>query len=65
MLVAFTLVRSPQQRPLVISVAIAYELYLPAGVAGFGLAAGLPELWPGGLADLTACTWQPLLSPAP
>ncbi len=44
-LTAYTLVRSPQQRPLVTSVALAYEIYLPAGVAGFGLTAGQPALW--------------------
>lgn len=28
---------------------LAYELYLPLAVAGFGLSSGLPGLWPGGL----------------
>jgi hypothetical protein len=44
-LTAYTLVRSPQQRPLVTSVALAYEIYLPVGVAGFGLTSGLPQIW--------------------
>ena len=44
-LTAFTLVRWPQQRPLVTSVALAYELYLPVGVAGFGLGSGIPGLF--------------------
>jgi hypothetical protein len=33
----------------VASAAIAYELYLPVGVAGFGLASGNSSLWPDGL----------------
>lgn len=46
---AYALVRAPQQRPLVTSVAVAYELYLPAGAAGFGLVSGQGILWPNGL----------------
>ena len=42
---AYLIIRSPNQKPLVTSVAIAYELYLPAGVAGFGLSSGLPGMW--------------------
>ncbi len=45
----YALVRAPQQRPLVSSVALAYELYLPLGVAGFGLTNGQAELWAEGL----------------
>ncbi len=45
-LTTYLMVRSQKQRPLASSVAIAYELYLPLGVAGFGLAAQLPGLWP-------------------
>lgn len=48
-LTTFLLVRSPKSRPLASSIAITYELYLPVGVAGFGLASGTPGLWPGGL----------------
>ncbi len=48
-LTTFLLVRSPDTKPLVSNVALAYELYLPAGVAGFGLVAGAPGLWPDGL----------------
>ena len=47
-LTALALVRSPQQRPLVTSVAMAYELYLPAGAAGFSLTAGVGSAWPDG-----------------
>jgi hypothetical protein len=35
--------------PTLPSVALAYELYLPLAVAGLGLAAGSPHLWPDGL----------------
>jgi len=31
------------------SVALAYELYIPITVAGFGLTGGIPNLWPDGL----------------
>lgn len=48
-LTSYLLVRSPNQRPLVTSVAIAYGLYLPAGTAGFGLTSGVAGLWPDGL----------------
>ena len=43
-----SMVRS-ENRPAVPSVAIAYVLYIPAAAAGFGLASGLPHLWPDGL----------------
>ncbi len=45
----YMLVRSPRQKPLVASVAIAYELLLPLGVAGFSLGYGLPGSWVDGL----------------
>lgn len=48
-LTAYLIARSPSQKPLVTSVAIAYGLYLPVGTAGFGLSSGLPGLWPEGL----------------
>lgn len=48
-LTIYLLIRAPKQRPLVSSVAIAYELYLPIGAAGFGLVYGAPGLWPDGL----------------
>ncbi len=35
--------------PAQTSVALAYTLYLPLSVAGFGLVRGLPHLWPDGL----------------
>lgn len=45
----YMLVRSPRQKPLVASVAIAYELLLPLGVAGFSLGYGLPGSWVDGM----------------
>jgi len=48
-LTAYLAVRSPQQRPLVSSVALAYELFLPLAAAGFGLVQPIPGLFPGGL----------------
>ncbi len=45
----YMLVRSPRQKPLVASVAVAYELLLPLGVSGFSLSYGLPGAWVDGL----------------
>lgn len=42
------MVRS-EAKPLIPSVALAYALYLPAGLAGFGLGRGAENLWPDGL----------------
>jgi hypothetical protein len=38
-----------ENRPLVSSVALAYELYIPLAAAGFGLTTQVPHLWPDGL----------------
>lgn len=38
-----------ESSPLVSSVALAYELYIPLAIAGFGLTAQVPHLWPDGL----------------
>jgi uncharacterized membrane protein len=46
---AYQSAHSAQSKPLVASAALAYELYLPLGVAGFGLLSGVPHLWPDGL----------------
>jgi hypothetical protein len=35
--------------PLLASVAIAYELFVPLAIAGFGFGSGQPHLWPDGL----------------
>ncbi len=48
-LTTYLLVRAPHQKPQVTSVAIAYSLYLPIGVAGFGLSSGLSAFWPSAL----------------
>lgn len=45
-LASYLVLRLPNQKPLVASVAIAYELYLPACAAGFGLTSGVAGLWP-------------------
>lgn len=41
-LAIYLTVRVPKQRSLVASVALAYEIFIPIGVAGFGLASGTP-----------------------
>lgn len=64
-LTCFLIVRSPQNRPLVTSVALAYELFLPLGVAGFGLVSGVPGLWPDGLIVFAVhLAWAALLGTA-
>ncbi len=45
----YLLVRNPNTRPLVASVAIAYELYIPIAVAGFGITSRVAGMWPDGL----------------
>ncbi|HCS40745.1 MAG TPA: hypothetical protein DIW44_14335 [Anaerolineaceae bacterium] len=44
-LAIYLTVRVPKQRSLVASVALAYEVYIPIGVAGFGLASKLPQFF--------------------
>lgn len=44
-LAVFLTVRVPKQRSLVASVALAYEVYIPIGVAGFGLASKMPQFF--------------------
>jgi uncharacterized membrane protein len=46
---AFLLAQDGKQKPLVSSVALAYEILLPVGAAGFGLSSGLPGLFPNAL----------------
>ncbi len=59
---AYMLARSPRQKPLVASVALAYELLLPLGAAGFGLSAGLPGMGiEGGLVFAVHLTWAALV----
>jgi len=45
-LAIYLTVRVPKQRSLVASVALAYEIYLPVGVAGFGLTSKVSGLFP-------------------
>ncbi len=42
-------IKRQQQIPLIPSVALAYELYVPLAIAGFGFGSGQPHLWPDGL----------------
>ncbi len=48
-LAIYLTIRVPKQRSLVASVPLAYELYVPIAVAGFGLASGAGNLFPGAL----------------
>jgi len=48
MLTSIAIVRT-KRRTAIASVALAYELYIPIAAAGFGLASGVPNLWPDGL----------------
>ncbi|MBA3072005.1 MAG: DUF389 domain-containing protein [Anaerolineae bacterium] len=44
-LAIYLTVRVPKQRSLVASVALAYEVYIPIGVAGFGLTSKMPQFF--------------------
>jgi len=48
-LTTYLAARNAHAKPLVASAALAYELYIPLCVAGFGLSSGSPGLWPDGL----------------
>jgi hypothetical protein len=41
-----------EEKPLLASLMVAYEIYLPVGAAGFGLGSGIPGLWLQGLVVL-------------
>ncbi len=57
------LFRNPQQRPLIPGVALAYELFLPIGVAGYGLGTRTPGLFPDGLiVFIVHLAWAALIS---
>jgi uncharacterized membrane protein len=59
----FMMVRTPDRKPLVAGVALAYEILIPVGVAGFGLIKGGSGLWPDGLVVFTVHTaWAVLFS---
>jgi len=45
-LAIYLTMRMPKQRSLIASAPLAYEIYLPITIAGFGLAAGNAELFP-------------------
>ncbi|MBW8012461.1 MAG: DUF389 domain-containing protein [Chloroflexi bacterium] len=47
-LTSATLIRE-KQNPSIPSAALAYGLYIPLTIAGFGLGSGVPHLWPDGL----------------
>jgi hypothetical protein len=60
-LTTVSLVRS-EEKPALPSVALAYGLYLPLGVAGFGLTSSVPHLWPDGLiVAVVYLAWSVLL----
>ncbi len=64
-LASYMLIRSPRQKPLVANVALAYELVLPLGVAGFGLTSHVPGLWIDGLlVFLVHLAWAALVGVA-
>lgn len=42
-------IKAPKQRPLLASVPLAYEIYPPVAVAGFGLTSGVAGFYPDGL----------------
>lgn len=48
-LAIYLTVRVPKQRSLVASVPLAYEIYSPIAVAGFGLTSGINDFFPEGL----------------
>ena len=54
--------RKPEKKPLIASVALAYELFLPLGIAGFGFSANISGLWPDGLiVFLVHLAWSALI----
>lgn len=42
-------IKKQGQSPVLPSVALAYELYVPLAIAGYGFGSGQPHLWPDGL----------------
>jgi uncharacterized membrane protein len=42
-------IKKQGQTPILPSVALAYELYVPLAIAGYGFGSGQPHLWPDGL----------------
>jgi hypothetical protein len=53
---------SDNRNPAVPSIALAYQLYIPLAVAGFGLSSGIPHLFPDGLVVFVIyLAWSTLL----
>lgn len=48
-LAIYLTIKNPRQRPLLASVPLAYEIYAPVAVAGFGLTSGAGSFFPDGL----------------
>jgi len=46
LLAIYIMVKAPKNRSLVASVALAYEIYIPIGLAGFGLTSKISGLFP-------------------
>ncbi|MBI9049451.1 MAG: SH3 domain-containing protein [Anaerolineaceae bacterium] len=62
-LAATFLVKAKNAYPRVASVGMAYEIILPAGLAGFGLSSGQPGLWPDGIiVYLVHLSWAVLIA---
>ena len=56
------LVRTPGRKPALVSAALAFELFLPAAVAGFGISSGIPQLFSSALITfLVHLAWATLL----
>jgi hypothetical protein len=61
-LTAAAMLQESERSPALSSVVLAYTLYLPITVAGFGLTSGAPDLWPDGLVVFAIhLAWSALL----
>lgn len=61
-LTAYLMARSSRSRPQISSVALAYEIFLPLGAAGFALTSGNGLAWTGGLLVFAAhLLWSALV----
>jgi len=58
----YYLVRNPNRKPNLVSAALAFELFIPAAVAGFGLSSGIPGMFNSALITfLVHLAWATLL----
>ena len=58
----YLLVRAPERKPGLVSAALAFELFLPAAVAGFGISSGIAGLFSSALITfLVHLAWATLL----